>query len=125
MIKVGTMRNVKSSLDAIRDRRAPSVITLLEEEASKRLEEEFGPFITEEDRRIEREKERRRLEKQDFALRKARYKALRNKAKGMMIQKMRHEMSNGRLLNSDSAGDEIKMRRKIQKPKFNEIIFEY
>lgn len=126
MTKSGTMRDIKRSLDVCRNQRVPSIFSLLEDEARKELEEEFGPLITEETVQREEEKEKRRAEKQDFALRKAKWKILRMKAKGKLIQQIRHDVSNKRLSNPGvMVKGAMKKKRGIKGAQFNEISFEY
>lgn len=126
MTKSGTMRDIKRSLDVTRNQRVPSVASVLEEEVKDELEKEFGPLITEETVQREMEKERRRVEKQDLALRKAKWNILRMKAKGKTIQQIRDDLNNERLSNpSVMVKGAMEKTRGIKGAQFNEISFEY
>lgn len=124
--KVKTMRDIQRDLDVTRNQHPISMISAMEDDIKKELEEEFGPFITEEEVQKVAEKEIQRAEKQDLALKKATWNVLRTKEKAKLIQEIRHEIANGRLPNPDLAvKDTMKKSEGLKGVRFNEIIFDY
>lgn len=120
MIK--TSRDVKSSLEIARKKKAPSFTQKIEDKMKIELEKEFGPIMPEEKRSevVEREKEIRA--KQVLALNKSRMKILRTKEKARIMQEAR--------LGPISVKPNLKkktkkLENKPSKPNFRKINLEY
>ena len=82
-------REIKSSLDVARERRAPSMISLLEAKIKKELEDEFGPILTEREKAMIIDRERKNRQARDSAVKKARMKLLKQKEKALLMWRIR------------------------------------
>ena len=82
-------REIKSSLDVARERRAPSMISLLEAKIKKELEDEFGPILTEREKAMIIDRERKNRRARDSAVKKARMKLLKQKEKALLTWRIR------------------------------------
>jgi hypothetical protein len=114
-----TTRDIKSGLDLARNQKVPCRTSFIEEKLKKELKDEFGDVLSEDERAEIEEKESRRIEAHNLALKKSRMKVLKQKERGKLIQEVRMEKK------SDPVGRVNKNKKPSEKKRFNEISFEY
>jgi len=115
-----TTRDIKSGLDLGRNRKVPCRTSFIEEEVEKELKDEFGDVLSEDERAEIKEKEGRRIEAHNLALKKSRMKILKQKERG----KLRQEARMGKRSDPVERGGDRSKKPSGEK-RFNEISFEY
>jgi hypothetical protein len=123
-----TTRDIKSSLEEGRRRRAPSRTRFIEHKLRMEIDEEFGDVLTDEERAKIEEKGIRWVEHHNYALKSARMNILRAKEKASIL----HEIRSGK----EATGEEVRRTRRRTRTKsrpkrqpkgkgFDEINLEY
>jgi hypothetical protein len=119
-----TTRDIKSSLEEGRRRRAPSRTRFIEHKLRREIDEEFGDVLDDEERAKIEEKGIRWVEHHNYALKSARMSILRAKEKAGIL----HEIRSGK----ETTGEEVRRTRTKSRPKrqpkgkiFDEIDLEY
>jgi len=120
-----TTRDIKSSLELGRQQTVPSRTRFIEDKIKKELADEFSDILSDDERREIEEKEIRRIEAHDLALKGSKMKILRAKEKARVMQEMRR----GRERIGSSRGrtrTNVKTESKpLRKKNINEISLEY
>jgi hypothetical protein len=115
-----TTRDIKSSLEIAKKQRAPCRTLFIEAKLRKELKDEFGDILDEDERAEIEEKERRRVNAYNLALKKAKMKILRMKEKAKTVQEFR----SGKEMGEENVG-RIVRTKPSERRGFNEISFEY
>ena len=84
-----TARDIRSGLDLSRDRKVPCRTIQIEDEIKKRLAENEGALLTEDEREAIIQKEEKRIRIHNRALTKARRKILKRKEATSLVQAVR------------------------------------
>lgn len=119
-----TTRDIKSSLELGRTQTVPSRTRFIEAKIKKELESEFGEILDKDERLEIEEKEIRRVEAHDLALKRSKMKLLRAKEKVKAVQEIR----SGRERRGSSRGRRTKAKTESnpsRKKNINEISLEY
>lgn len=120
-----TTRDIKSSLELGRTQTVPSRTSFIEAKIKKELAAELSDILSEDERAEIEEKEIRRIEAQDLALKGSKMKILRAKEKARVMQEIR---SGRERSGSSMMGRRTKVKTKSKpsgKKNINEISLEY
>ena len=119
-----TTRDIKSSLELGRTQTVPSRTSFIEEGIRRELGDELSDILSEDERAKIEEKEIRRIEAHDLALKGSKMKILRAKEKARVMQEIR----SGRERRGSSMGRRTKVKtesKPLRKKNINEISLEY
>jgi len=116
-----TTRDIKSSLEIAKKQRAPCRTLFIEAKLRKELKDEFGDILDEDERAEIEEKERRRVNAYNLALKKAKMNILRMKEKAKTVQEFR----SGKEMGEENVGRIVTRTKPSERRGFNEISFEY
>lgn len=119
-----TTRDIKSSLELGRAQTVPSRTRFIEDKIKKELADELGDILDEDERAEMEEKEARRIEARNLALKKSRMKILRAKENAKVVQEIR----SGKKTSGGNVGRTAQVKPKSKpsrKKNINEISFEY
>jgi len=119
-----TTRDIKSSLELGRQQTVPSRTRFIEDKIKKELADEFSDILNEGERRVIEEKEIRRIEAHDRALKGSKMKILRAKEKARVMQEMRSGIGTRRKSRVNRAKG-ITKSKPLRKKNINEISLEY
>lgn len=120
-----TTRDIKSSLELGRTQTVPSRTSLIEAKIKKELESEFGEILDKDERLEIEEKEIRRIEAHDLALKGSKMKILRAKEKVKAVQEIRSEKERIGENELQGAKGITKSKKPSGKKNINEISLEY
>ncbi|MBK5191108.1 MAG: hypothetical protein JJE19_06415 [Methanosarcinales archaeon] len=119
-----TTRDIKSSLELGRTQTVPSRTSFIEAKIKKELAAELSDILSEDERAEIEEKEIRRIEAQDLALKGSKMKILRAKEKARVMQEIRSGIGTRRKSRVKRAKG-ITKSKPSGKKNINEISLEY
>jgi len=117
-----TARDIRSGLALARDKKAPCRTIQIEDEIKKRLAENEGALLTEDERNAIIQKEEKRIRVHNRALTKARRKILRRKEATSLVQAVRRGEN---VKNSAEVTGIPKMKGSPKKKAYHEIDVAY
>jgi|GEM_PF-3116763 len=122
-----TPRDIKSSLELGRNRRAPSRTHFIEAAVRKELEGEFREILSDDERAAIEERESRRVEAYKLALKRSKLRILRAKERARILQDIRSGKRPEGAEESRRANPRRRTRRSGHSARthINEISYEY
>jgi hypothetical protein len=129
---IKTNRDIKSSIDVVRNQKVPSMISKIEGRLKVELEKEFGLILTSEEISKIFQTENKGKAKQDIALKKSRLKIMEMKEKIKQTQNIRQELIREEITQHTKEGYGVRPTSKIggssnkrEHPKFKKINIGY
>jgi hypothetical protein len=129
---IKTNRDIKSSIDVVRNQKVPSMISKIEGRLKVELEKEFGLILTSEEISKIFQTENKGKAKQDIALKKSRLKIMEMKEKIKQTQNIRQELIREEITQHTKEGYGVRLTSKIggssnkrEHPKFKKINIGY
>lgn len=122
-----TNRDIISSLDIARTRRAICRTVFIEEATKKQQIADYGELLSAAEKEEVIEKELKRMRAQEIAKRKSQRKILRQKAKSSLIQQTRNEASQNRWQTKNAGSGQVipALIRKAKEKAYHEIVIKY